>query len=110
MGLGIEGMLILDGGVNNGDKIIGIFIVEAVRHHVPSFDVICKKYLKIWVVHVVDLHIYDMIFRACIRSIFHFVKFYICEIPDYLYFLYLSILLHNLLDIMLVHFLEPAYK
>lgn len=62
MRLSVEGMLILHRGVNNGDQIIRILIVEAVGNHIPSLDVICKKYLKVGIVHVVDLHINYMIF------------------------------------------------
>ncbi len=106
----IVGMLVLNGGIDNRDQIINILIINTIRYNIPSFHMISKKYLEIGVVSVVNSGVYGMVLRAGIGSILHPMEFYICEIANYLYFLYLSILLHYLLDEMLVHLLKPAYE
>lgn len=69
-----------------------------------------KKYFKIWIMHIVDFHVYYVVLGASIRSILNSVEFHICEIPYNLYLFYLPILFHYFLDEVLVHFLKPAYE
>lgn len=110
MRLSIIRRLIFHRSVDNRDKIINILIINTVGDNIPSLNVICKKNFKIRIMHIMNCHINIMILRARIGRIFNSMEFHVSEITYDLYFLYLSVIFHYLLNKMLVHLLKPAYE
>lgn len=111
MGFGIIWWLILQGCIHYRHKIFLIIETNRIGDHIPSLDMIGKKYFEVWIwLIVMDPIIYIMVLCACIGSTLNAMKFNISKITNNLYFLNLSIQLHDVFDIIFIHLLQPTDK
>jgi len=106
MSLGVIGRLVLQGSIDNRDKIIHVLEADRIGDNIPSFDMICKKYFKIRVMNIImNSGIDSMILSACVGGILDPMKLNISKITNDINLFNLPVVFHYLLDELLIHLL-----
>jgi hypothetical protein len=108
----VKRYFISNGCVDNRCKLIRILICWTIGNHIPSFDMIGKKYFEYWVMRVMYIHIDSMILSTGIGCILNLMEFNIRKILNNLNLLNFPILFHNPIDIQLIHLqrFQPTNK